>query len=83
MIPDYIEPLKPDDFSRTAFSADVCNEWINVCNAIRRLTVVGGTVKWGDSNVVLQMNSGSLGHGGGGGGGTTTTIYQSGGDSWL
>lgn len=77
----YIEPLKSDDSSRTMFEASVANELIDVLNAFLQMKVIGGTVTFSDANVVIQMNSGSLGHGGGGG--TTTNINSYGGDTWL
>lgn len=56
-LPNRIEPFKEGDNTRTAFSADVMNELISVCNAVLQMRGVNGVrVFPSDSGIVIDAN---------------------------
>jgi hypothetical protein len=59
-LPSKIERLSEDGEYPSFLSAEYANYIVDMYNAIRNMTMVGGEIKWADGNVVIRLNDNIL-----------------------
>jgi hypothetical protein len=55
-IPNRIDRLSEDGEYPSFLSAEYANQIVDLYNALRNMTVVGGKVVWSDSKVVIRLD---------------------------